>query len=264
MAIATLSGPQCETLDMVQRKAARRILGHSGTSPLPTPCLELGWQPWSSRSSTLRLRLLARLEQSNNLLVATLLAASRASATTWANIAEAHLMASLTMGARPASAAAWASHLKVWERAKRQADADDLIQRSRAHPNLALYSPHQSEFPTSITVNPVLHDHTINDSMSRTISRLLCGGQGLNGGDPTIPTEVDMRNACRFCLSYGHPTIESLKHFLHECPLTATARQTTAAKKCWERPADITRLHLSVWSHTELKTIRQTMSQVSC
>ena len=262
MAIATLSGPQGETLDKAQRKAARRILGHIGTSPLPTPCLELGWQPWSSRSSVYRLRLLARLEQTTNPLVASLLSISQALPTTWASSAEAHLSASLLLRARPDTAAAWTNHLKHWEHVKRQADAGDLIQRSQAHPNLAHYSPHQSEFPSSLTVNPVIHDHTINDAMSRTISRLMCGGQGLNGGDPTIPTEVSMRKACRFCLSYGRPTIESLTHFLHECPLTATARQTAAAKTCWERPADITRLHLSVWSHRELKTIRKTILQM--
>ena len=132
------------------------------------------------------------------------------------------------------------------------------------HPNLAHYSPHLSEFPASLTVTPAIHDHSINDTLSRTVSRVLCGGQGLNGGDPVVVTEVNMRNACHFCVSFGRPVVETLWHFLHECPLTAMARQSTAAKACWERPAGISRLHLSVWSHKELKIKRRSILQMHC
>ncbi len=111
-------------------------------------------------------------------------------------------------------------------------------------------------------INRELHHQTISNKASVTISRLLCGGQGLRAGDPQRPTEVCMRKACTYCLSQGRPTSETLWHFLHECPLTAAARQSNAAKLCWAQPINITKLHTTTWSKKQLRTIRTTIQKM--
>ena len=52
-AVATLSPSDEATIDRAQRGAARAVLGHSKTSPLPTVLMELGWLPWQGKLDVL-------------------------------------------------------------------------------------------------------------------------------------------------------------------------------------------------------------------
>ena len=144
----------------------------------------------------------------------------------------------------------------------KQSDREHLIYNSQRHQNLAHYSPQPVQLCGGQGINPEIHHHTYNNKTSITISRLLCGGQGLKAGDPQRPTEVCMRKACRYCLSQGQPKSETLWHFLHECPLTATARQNREAKLCWSQPDNIPKLHLTIWSRKQIRTIRATIQRM--
>ena len=176
----------------------------------------------------------------------------------WVTAAELQLSAAFPEGP-PITPLEWQQHLQQWEIAQKQADAEELLYNSRRHPNLAHYSPYIAAQPSNPCINRMIHHHSINDANAITISRLLCGGQGLNAGDPIRPTEVCMRKACKFCLSLGQPKAETLWHFLHQCPLTAMARQSSEAKECWGQPEKIVQLHLSVWTYKQLRVIRGTM-----
>ena len=134
-------------------------------------------------------------------------------------------------------------------------------QAGRNHPN-SNYSPHIEQQTSGQGTNPVIHHHSNSDKSAIIISRLLCGGQGLNAGDPQRLTEVCMRNACRYCLSLGQPKSETLWHFLHECPLTATVRQSNEAKHCWSQPENIAKLHRTIWSNKQIRTIRNTIKKM--
>ncbi len=136
------------------------------------------------------------------------------------------------------------------------------IYNSKRHQNLAHYSPHSEPQSSGQSTNPVIHHHSYSVKSAIIISRLLCGGQGLNAGDPVRPTEVCMRKACRYCLCLGQPKSETLWHFLHECPLTATARQSNEAKQCWSQPENIAKLHLTIWSNKQIRTIRNTLKKM--
>ena len=135
------------------------------------------------------------------------------------------------------------------------------IKQGAINPN-SNYSPHIEQQTSGQGTNPVIHHHSNSDKSAIIISRLLCGGQGLNAGDPQRLTEVCMRKACRYCLSLGQPKSETLWHFLHECPLTATVRQSNEAKHCWSQPENIAKLHLTIWSNKQIRTIRNTIKKM--
>ena len=88
------------------------------------------------------------------------------------------------------------------------------------------------------------------------ISRLLCGGQGLRGGDPVVPPQASCRNACLYCLTRGNKVVESLRHFLIECPLYEFDRHGSGARKCWKHGILVAHLHLSIWDDEHQKIIR--------
>ena len=91
-----------------------------------------------------------------------------------------------------------------------------------------------------------LHDIAVQDDVARVVSRLLCGGQGLKSGDPAVPSQLNLRKCCLFCLSYGRATAETLEYFLFGCPLTKTARSSSKEQACWERKWDIAKHHRDV------------------
>ena len=134
-------------------------------------------------------------------------------------------------------------------------------QAGRNQPQQHLF-PHIEQQTSGQGTNPVIHHHSYSVKSAIIISRLLCGGQGLNAGDPLRPTEVCMRKACKYCLSLGQPKSETLWHFLHECPLTAKARQSKEAKQCWSQPENIAKLHLTIWSNKQIRTIRNTLKKM--
>ena len=73
MAATTLTNTQSKAIDRAQRMAARQILGHRSTSPWPSPCLELGWQTWSSQMVSLKMRLYMRLHTTANPIIKSIL-----------------------------------------------------------------------------------------------------------------------------------------------------------------------------------------------
>ena len=204
------------------------------------------------------MRLYHRLLSSTNPIIAAILKAGRNLPEGWVTTAELQLSAAFPEGP-PITPLEWQQHLQQWEIAQKQADAEELLYNSRRHPNLAHYSPYIAAQPSNPCINRMIHHHSINDANAITISRLLCGGQGLNAGDPIRPTEVCMRKACKFCLSLGQPRVETLWYFLHQCPLIAIARQSNEVKEIWGQPEKITQLHLSVWTSKQRRVIRSTM-----
>ena len=140
MALALPSPSQAAQVDRAQRQAARRILGHQSSSLLPTPCMELAWQPWSARAAALRLRLLSRLSESDNLLVTALLQAGRCRQGGWAAVA-ALPIATSCQDDWPQGRREWHALISHWETTARQADAEALLSQCQGHPALAHYSP---------------------------------------------------------------------------------------------------------------------------
>ena len=125
--------------------------------------------------------------------MASLLAIGRALPAGWVETTEHLLNTSLPTAAMPTTAAQWQQHLQYWDSTQRQVDVEELLHKCRHHPNLAHYYPSAAAQPGKYDINHMVHNHSINDEAAIIISRLLCGGQGLNAGDPVRPTEVCMR-----------------------------------------------------------------------
>ena len=207
------------------------------------------------------MRLYQRLRTTENTIVKAILNKGRTIPDGWVSAAELHMSAAFPAGL-PTQATEWLRKVHQWETVQKQSDTEELIYNSKRHPNLAHYAPNTEPQANGQGINHMIHHHSYSVEPAMTISRLLCGGQGLNAGDPVRPTEVCMRKACKFCLSMGQPKAETLWHFLHDCPLTATARQGEEAKQCWSQPENVARLHLSIWSSKQIRTIRKTLSRM--
>ncbi|CAE8639964.1 unnamed protein product [Polarella glacialis] len=87
-----------------------------------------------------------------------------------------------------------------------------------------------------LTLNPVLFDHAVDEEVARVVSRLLCGGQGLRGGDPRISAAPSRRTACLFCLLQGRREKETLiissttAHFTMPC---ASSQESCNSGRIW-------------------------------
>ncbi len=77
LAAVPLNGADLVRIDMLQRKLARMVLGHSKRSPIPSPLLLLGWCSWSAMLPALRAGLLLRAHSGSPSML-TLLCASMA------------------------------------------------------------------------------------------------------------------------------------------------------------------------------------------
>ena len=207
------------------------------------------------------MRLYKRLLNSENTILKAILVKSEFIRDGWLTEAATQMGAAFPEGL-PRQADVWLRILHQWEAVQKQSDREELIYNSKRHQNLAHYSPHIEQQTSGQGTNPVIHHHSNIDKSAIIISRLLCGGQGLNAGDSQRLTEVCMRKACKYCLSLGQPKSETLWHFLHECPLTATARQSNEAKHCWSQPENIAKLHLTIWSNKQIRTIRNTIKKM--
>ena len=208
-----------------------------------------------------KIRLYKRLLNSENTILKAILVKSETIRDGWLAEAAAQMRAAFPEGL-PKQTNGWQRLLHQWEAVQKQSDREELLFNSERHKNLAHYSPHAEQHTGGQGTNPVIHHHTYTIKSSIIISRLLCGGQGLNAGDPQRPTEVCMRKACKYCLSLGQPKSETLRNFLNECPLTATARQSNEAKLCWSQPDNITKLHLTIWTKKQIRTIRDTIQKM--
>ena len=208
-----------------------------------------------------KMRLYQRLITTENTIVKAILNKGRTIPEGWVSTTELQVSAAFPEGL-PTQASEWLRKVQQWESVQKQSDTEELIYNSKRHPNLAHYSLNTEPQASGQGINHMIHHHSYNVGPAMIISRLLCGGQGLNAGDPIRPTEVCMRKACRFCLSMGQPKAETLWHFLHECPLTATARQGKEERQCWTQPENIAKLHLAIWTSKEIRTIRKTLCRM--
>ena len=251
-ALCRPTATQLQELLLAQRKAGRLLLGHSRRSPVPTACVELGWPLVGSWLQEGRLQFLARILACPNDIVLTVAAKSMDAERGWMAMEVAHARG-LAPDGLPRDPAAWRSIIAAARNIDMEADTTRLAAMCELHPQLASYRP------AGLGLNKMLHDTAIEADDARTISRLLCGGQGLRGNDPRIDTPATSRTACLACLVAGRKEKETLQHFLFECPATEHIRSNAAVSACWRDSEAIMLLHRDLWTFSQLRVIRRAM-----
>ena len=245
-------------LARAQRKVARLLLGHRRTSPVPAPCIEMGWPLINTWLQDGRLRLMARILDCSNGIVQAVAAASLADGSGWLHI-EAAYARLLSPDGLPSTVTGWKALFQSSHESLASADTEQLVMESNAHPQLASYAPGMLRREGILGLNRMVHDISIPMDTAITVGRLLCGGQGLRGADPVLNSLPTPRTACIACLVNGRRVKETLQHFLFECPLTQDARSSNMAWECWVSGDRILLLHRDVWSFRQLRTIRDTL-----
>ena len=217
LAIASLSPTDESIIDRAQRGAARAILGHSKTSPLPTVLMELGWLPWASQGKLERARLLQRLAQRQNSLIRSVLSTALHLDTPWCALASQALRCICPPGLGT-SWSVWQRWTRKWHTSECQEYAQRCWSEAQVHANLRHYHPSWWLLHGTYSINKSVHDKAVDESLARATSRLLCGGQGLRAADPVSSPRATVSNACLACLRWGVRQAETLHHVLHHCP----------------------------------------------
>ena len=86
------------------------------------------------------------------------------------------------------------------------------------HAGLVSYRPGPLICRSIAGVNSFVHNNNRSPHKSKLLARLLCGGQGLRGGDSQEDTPATRDNCCLLCLRNGHKVAECLQHVAFTCP----------------------------------------------
>jgi hypothetical protein len=190
------------------------LLGFGKSSPKPAVIVELGWSLWSSLYKIERARLLKRLLASKNLVTQALLEASQTDDDSWVSQVANDIRLQHPTGV-PRDQAGWNDLFSHWAKDVRAADAETAWEECQSHPLLVNYAPCPWTSRGESAINTFTH--RLPPGEARIISRILCGGQGLRGGDVCAGRRVTVRTACILCLNRGQRRRESLLHFIYEC-----------------------------------------------
>ncbi|CAE8739694.1 unnamed protein product [Polarella glacialis] len=262
LAIAPLTPSQLQGLNVPQRNAARMILGHNRRSPVPAPCVELGWMLWSSSAKGRRLSLLGRLFSSGDEIVLLLLQAGAAFPGSWTSSACKIATSLTTDDSLPTQLHEWRSSCKTWKSDALACDLEELCLSCHSHPNLSSYRRPGLQSSEPYGINRMIHDKSIGAEVGRVVGRLLCGGQGLRGGDPVMPSAVCVRAACLACLLTGCRRSETLNHFLFHCQLTKPVRDRPLVGELWQIMDPVVTLDCDVWSFQKQRISRRAIGSM--
>jgi hypothetical protein len=251
--IMAFTKTQAAAVDRCQREAGRRILGFASRSPTPATLLELGWCSWSSECKLEMVRLLSRVATSPNTFIQALIVEASQEGNSWMHKAAANVE-HLIDDVCALSKNGWADVGSQLKRSLAEADAMKHMRQAEAHHNLRTYRTLWAVRGEQPGPNLTLHNKKIDPFLARSVNRLIVGGQGLRGGDPTAEPEPTMDSCCLYCLRQGLKRVESLWHVAFCCEAYARCRQQVS-HLIDERPSQIFILSRCHWSWTQLKSI---------
>ena len=172
-------------------------------------------------------RLLSRISCSSNIVVQVLIAEAGGARGTWMHAAAAqvdHMIPDVcSMGK-----GGWEKIVSQHKSLMDEADARTLMRQSEVHTNLKSYKPAWSVQAVCLGLNRTLHNNKLDPYTARSINRLLVGGQGLQGGDPTEEVAPSIATCCLHCLRQGRMCVELLRHVAFECDAYDDCRRPVA------------------------------------
>lgn len=207
-------------IDLIQRKMARMILGHSKRSPVPSALLLLGWAPWSASLPVLRISLLLRTLRGFPSLLKDLFNDARHIPGTWCHQALRDF-SSFAGSDRIPPCHEHDAFIRNALRVVATFHRGQLLESAKEHScmsNFPLYAVacclDSGICPATLFEHPQIPVDAV-----KLVSRLWSGGQGLKGGDRTR-TSPSGHQYCQFCAWRGVQLPDDLIHFLTECPMS--------------------------------------------
>ena len=158
----------------------------------------------------------------------------------------------------PTNEASWISVLHKFTKQSSAQTASGLARRCQWHHMLASYSMTAWHCEGRWGINHFLHNNDLSTSASRSLNRLLVGGQDFRAGDPRGGAQPTRLNCCIFCLENRNRFAETLHHVVFVCPTYLDVRGSVADQHVFasEDPR-LFCLHRNVWSWKELKSLRK-------
>jgi hypothetical protein len=253
-ALCTPTKTALQSLDRAHRHAARLLLGYSASSPCPATLAEVGWIRITALLPAERGLLLGRILRNENTYIAA--AAEYAARTSGSWLEEA------VEGIRRWDHTGFNTEEHQWKRMIKQCRADtqkneiqSLIRQCDHHAGLTSYQCTVWAAEHKWGINNFLHNTEYDTSTSKAISRLICGGQGLRGGDVAKMVRPTKQNCCVFCLERGMKAVESLTHIIFECPDYQHLRNRPGMSTMLMEKEKIFAVHRNHWSWKQLKLL---------
>ena len=103
---------------------------------------------------------------------------------------------------------------------KKELDVEDeecLLHECEEHMGLATYQPAHVERYGRTGVNRCVYNNKHGVTKAAAVGHLICGGQGLRGGDPRLDSDATRQTCCVHCLKSGTRIAETLKPVSFEC-----------------------------------------------
>jgi hypothetical protein len=243
-------------LDTIQRKVGRMILGFASRCGNPAVLAELAWIPWSQSLRLERVGLLQRLAASESKYCQLVLEASTAYHDSWVLVVAADVRPWVING-MPSVAAEWQRIRRSLKEDIRRQAVERILEECANHQRMIHYSQVMWRARAVWAVNKTIYA-SIPRCEARVVTRWLCGGQGLRGGDADPSIAATCSNCCIPCLTRGIRVAETLVHILYHCPNTAPARLAVASEDVLEHSCgEICFHHRDRWTWRQLRVIRR-------
>jgi hypothetical protein len=252
-----------QILDRAQRQAGRMLLGFRRSVPGPAVLGELGWCTLSMELGYERASFLGRVCGDANQYVKAIISSSSLSTSSWISTTV-RLCRPWCGETTPDQASSWKKLVRASRREAFKNEASILAQQCLIHHALASHKTPVWSFEGMWAANKFLYNKEMNPSESRSIARLIVGGQDLRGGDPRFLTPPSRLNCCVLCLQNGVCTAETVHHVCFECPAYDAIRGIRCiSAHLVARNGDIFCLHRGAWSWRELKALKCFFLQIT-
>ena len=185
--------------------------------------------------------MLFRVSRSNNAVTQALIARECNLTDSWV-IEATEIIAPWCPGRMPDSKAEWTNRIAAMQAELEVTDNERLMRDTETHHNLRSY------LAVHTGVN---HSRRLRADTARGIHRLIVGGQGLRGGDPTDVTAATWENCCVYCLRQGRHIVETLRHVALECEAYRLCR-LPISELLSKAPTEIFALNRDFWTWREL------------
>ena len=249
-----------QAFDRAHRRCGRILLGFNKSAPSPVVIAELGWHRISNHIIVEKCSLLSRIALSRNPIISAVAHVASGCSKSWLRSTSA-IIKNYVVKKPPADRPQWQQLKQHMVKADAALEHEAIASLCQRHHNTASYSLTRWVADQEWAINNFLHNKAVEPDQARQISRLICGGQGLRGGDPKSTPQPTRTNCCVFCLEKGNRSVESLHHVLFECEAYEHLRRTASIREAfvsWN--TNIFRIHRKWWSWRQVKDLRATLA----